>query len=112
MKLSAAMLEAGVEALEAVLPLARPADGVLRDFFRARRRLGGRDRAFIAESVFGVLRHLSVTRHVAGDTPPRALLLAYLVRFGGISVRELAPLLDAEEMRWLTERKAITLDEL
>ncbi len=35
----------------------RPADQVLREFFRTRRYLGSSDRRFIAEKVFAVLRH-------------------------------------------------------
>ena len=40
-----------------VLPGRRPADAVVRDFFRARHYLGSSDRRFIAERTFDVLRN-------------------------------------------------------
>src|SRR5260221_14681931 len=109
MTLTRAMLDAAATALAAALPFTRPADGVLRDFFRANSKLGSRDRAFVAETVFGILRRLSLTQHLAGGAQPRAMLLAYLVRLGGISLRELAPLLSEEETRWLRQVNALEL---
>ena len=49
-------LDAATQALGTVLTFERPADVVLHDFFRSRPALGSHDRAFVAESVFGVLR--------------------------------------------------------
>jgi 16S rRNA (cytosine967-C5)-methyltransferase len=45
------------EALEAIFANPLPADIVLNGFFRARKYLGSKDRAYIAESVYHVLRH-------------------------------------------------------
>ena len=56
MTVQASQLTALAEALAAVLPLSTPADSALRDFFRQHRQLGQRDRAFVAEGVFAVLR--------------------------------------------------------
>ncbi len=46
-----------VEVLDFVLDGRRPADSVVREFFRARHYLGSSDRRFIAERTFDVLRH-------------------------------------------------------
>jgi 16S rRNA (cytosine967-C5)-methyltransferase len=46
-----------VEILDIVLAGRRPADAVVREFFRARHYLGSSDRRFIAERTFDVLRH-------------------------------------------------------
>ena len=57
MRLTLDQLDMAIAALRAVQRLARPADGVLRYFFRENSKLGVNDRAFITETVFGVLRH-------------------------------------------------------
>ncbi|HMK37892.1 MAG TPA: RsmB/NOP family class I SAM-dependent RNA methyltransferase, partial [Bacteroidota bacterium] len=46
-----------VEILDFVLGGRRPADLVVREFFRARHYLGSSDRRFIAERTFDILRH-------------------------------------------------------
>ena len=60
-----------VEVLDIVLPGRRPADTVIREFFRARHYLGSSDRRFIAERTFDVLRNhrlLTVRSRVALGT--------------------------------------------
>ena len=47
---------AAVELLEAIFASGRPADGVVREYFKARRYAGAKDRAAIAETVWTVLR--------------------------------------------------------
>ena len=61
------------QALSAVLAFDFPADAVLSRHFRDNRELGHRDRGFIAEAVYGVLRRLRWLRRLAGDeaTPRR-----------------------------------------
>ena len=88
----------------------RPADAVLHDFFGARRALGASDRAFVADSVFGVLRRKRTVDLLAADGTPRQRLLAYLVRPAGVSVRELSALLDPGEPEWLARVRATPLD--
>jgi 16S rRNA (cytosine967-C5)-methyltransferase len=106
-------LEATVVALEAVLDLARPADAILAAYFRSRPKLGNRDRAFIAEAVYGVLRHLRTLEHLgAGHEAPRRLLLAWLARYGGHNLREFENLISAEELAWLKTVKATDLARL
>jgi 16S rRNA (cytosine967-C5)-methyltransferase len=106
------LVAAAIAALTALLPLEQPADVVLSRFFRDRPRLGGRDRAFIAEACYGVLRHLRSLEHLAGGRAPRPLLLAWLARHGGRNLREFEAVADAQELAWLREVKATDLSDL
>jgi 16S rRNA (cytosine967-C5)-methyltransferase len=76
-----------------------PADVKLGEFFRNHRELGTKDRAFVAESVYGVLRRLRYLSTVTAnddDDPDdaRKLILAWLLRIEGKSIRELEPILN------------------
>lgn len=112
MSITATQFAAAVEALHEVLAFRHPADAVLSHFFRDHRGLGQLDRAFVAESVFGVLRRKLLLDHMAPGAPLRATLLLWLARFAGHSARELAPLLEPGDAEWLAEKKAQTLDGL
>jgi 16S rRNA (cytosine967-C5)-methyltransferase len=105
-------LEAATEALQLVLKFDRPADAVLRHFLREHRQLGQHDRAFVAESVFGLLRRKRLVDYLIKDTAPRRMLLAYLARVAGTSLRELAPCVSDAEAGWLAEIKAQPLEAL
>jgi 16S rRNA (cytosine967-C5)-methyltransferase len=72
-----------------LLAFAGPADQSLSAYFRGHRQLGQRDRAFIAEAVYAVLRRRRSLEAAAGDNTPRALLAAALVRRFGLSGRAL-----------------------
>ena len=112
MQLTPFQLDSAIIALRTVLPLEYPADGILRHFFRENPLLGGQDRAFIAETVFGILRHRFFLESLTERITPRSLVLAYLVKFNGMNLRELAPLISESETKWLSEIKAIKLDTL
>ena len=107
MRLTPAHLDMATAALRAVLPLEHPADSILRHFFRENPMLGANDRAFIAETVFGILRHRFFLECIAATTP-RSLLLAYLAKFQGMNLRELVPLVSEAEAKWLSGIKAAT----
>ncbi len=112
MAITRSQLEAATEALQLVLKFERPADAVLHDFFRARHALGSRDRAFVAEAVYGVLRRKRTVDTLAPGDSPRRMLLAWLARLGGLSVRELAVATSEEEQAWLARVKAQPLENL
>jgi len=76
-------------ALAQLLEFSRPADQALSAYFRSHRNLGQQDRAFIAESVFAVLRRKRSLEAAAGSAAPRDLLIAALVRVFGLSARAL-----------------------
>lgn len=103
MELTRALVGACANALAAQLTFERPADVVLRAWFRANPRLGARDRAMIADTSFGVLRHLRRLETLAGRREPRALVLAALVFLFGRSVRSLGDVLKPGEAEWLAQ---------
>jgi 16S rRNA (cytosine967-C5)-methyltransferase len=105
-------LDLVVQALRTILPLQHPADTSLRYFFQ-QERLGSNERALIAETVFGVLRHRLFLEHACGEqTTPRRIALAYWVKFSGYNLRELSPLLKRDESDWLGQVKSIQYADL
>ena len=106
MSVRAGELAALADALTAVLPLSTPADAGLRDFFRRHRRLGQRDRAFVADGVFAVLRRRRSLTAQAMTSTPRALAIAASMRELGVSLRELESSLAPAERTWAREFKA------
>jgi 16S rRNA (cytosine967-C5)-methyltransferase len=106
MNITAAQLNAATAALQRILTFEYPADAVLSRYFREHHQLGARDRAFVAEAAFGVLRRKRFLDHLTGGGTPRALVLAWLARAEGRSARELAPLLKRDEGEWLGRLRA------
>ena len=111
-------LDLVIQALRTILPLEHPADASLRYFFQ-QERIGSNERALVAETVFGVLRHRLFLEHACTKPPatsdqatPRRMALAYWVKFGGYNLREITPLLKREEGDWLGQVKSITVAEL
>jgi len=98
--------------LHRLLTFERPADAVLSAYFRDKGKLGARDRAFIAEAAYGVVRRLRTLEHLAGGREPRRLLLAWLARFGGHNLRQFDGLTRGDEGEWLTQVKSGALDTL
>jgi len=110
MPLTSAQLDSAVIAVRTVLPLEYPADAIMRRFFRENPLLGANDRAFVAETVFGILRHRFFLESLSKQMTPRSLVLAYLIKFQGMNLRELASLISETETKWLSEIKAIQLE--
>lgn len=103
--------------LNNLLDFNSPADAKLGEFFRNHRELGTKDRAFVAESVYGVLRRLrylsAVTANEAGDPDDaRKLILAWLLRVEGKSIRELEPILTEQQKEWAVQIKAKITENL
>jgi 16S rRNA (cytosine967-C5)-methyltransferase len=84
-----ALLAHAEAALAELLSFSRPADQALSAYFRSHRNLGQQDRAFIAETVFAVLRRKRSLEAAAGSTAPHALAIAALIRVFGLSGRAL-----------------------
>ena len=118
--IGAALLDATVEAVGRLLRFAQPADVALSDFFREKKS-GARDRAFIAETAYAVLRQKRLLEKLAALSPlptaksfhaapqasthapahARALVLLALTRLRGFSQRQLTPALRRHEADWL-----------
>lgn len=95
-----------------VLAFEHPADAVLSRYFREHRALGQRDRAFIAETVYSVLRRLRWLRRLAGsEASPWQLLLAWLARGEGWAMRQFEGIASVGETRWIETVKAVSLAE-
>ncbi len=107
MALNPSQLDAAVVATRTILPLEYPADATMRRFFRENPKLGANDRAFIAETVFGILRHRFFLTSLSELATPRSLVLGYLVKFQGMNLRELTPLVSDTEEKWLSGIKSI-----
>ncbi len=101
-------IRAAAEALSEVLPLGRPADVAIRAWFRANPELGPRERAFVADTVFAVLRHLRRLETLIDGRQPRRLVLAALTRIAGFNTRTLESALAPGEAAWLGELKLRT----
>lgn len=76
----AARLQAAIEILGA--GGARPLDRQLKDWFRAHRFAGSKDRHAITEQVYGVVRHRARFAHRMGADDPRALVIAAVLAAG------------------------------
>ena len=103
--------------LSNLLEFSSPADAKLSEFFRNNRDLGTKERAFVAESVYGVLRRLrflsTVTANEEGDPDDaRKLILAWLLRVQGMSIRELEPMLNEQQKEWAYVIKAKSTENL
>ena len=110
--ISRSLLVQATQALTQVLTFAHPADAILSRHFRDHREIGLRDRAFIAETLYNVLRRLRWLRRLAGEeATPRQLLLAWLARGEGWPIRQFENLASPTERDWITALKARTLDE-
>ena len=105
-----ALIDATAAALAVMLPFTQPADVALSKFFRSRPKLGGRDRAFIAETAYGVIRHLRSLEKLCEGRNGRRLLLAWLARHGGHNLRQFEALATPAEQAWLKDIKAAALD--
>lgn len=103
--------------LNDLLGFTGPADAKVGDFFRNHRELGTKDRAFIAETVYGVLRRLRfltavTTNSEEEEADARKLVLAYMLRIQGKSIRELEPLLNEQQKEWAHAIKAKSTENL
>jgi len=78
----AARLQAAIDILAGLEPTQQSVDRFLRDFFRARRYAGSKDRRAISQRVFDILRHRARFAHHMGDASARALMIAALLADG------------------------------
>ena len=105
---AAVRLEQVRDVLGEVLQWSGPADGVLSRWLRARRELGARDRAEVAEAVYDVVRHLRRYRQFAesghGNSTRRLAVLGLAHTLG---LPSLKPALTHDEVAWVQRVMAI-----
>jgi 16S rRNA (cytosine967-C5)-methyltransferase len=75
----AARLQAAIDILDGLATSGLPADRFIREFFRARRYAGSKDRAAIAERVYDVFRHRAAYAWRMGAENNRALMIGSLL---------------------------------
>ena len=106
-RITSTMIGHASDALARLLEFSQPADAVLSAYFREHRTLGGRERGFIAETCYAVLRRKrQLEKLVHPARSPRWLVLASLLRYGGVAQRQLAEVVSGTEKNWLLEFKS------
>ena len=113
MTITPAQINSASQALRSVLRFDYPADSVLSHFFRDFRELGARDRAFVAEAVYGVLRRKRTLERLCGErSSTRHLVLAWLARVEGTTLRQLGEGFHGRDTDFFTEIKGRELGEV
>ncbi len=112
MQFTPALVQAATAAVDLALPMQHPADSVLRSYFLSNPSLGQRDRAFIAETMFAVLRHKRVLDHLVAQPTPRRLVIGSLVKFQGYSIGQLEPLLKHADRDWVLALRTTDIETL
>jgi len=105
-RLSASLIRHAEAALRELSRFAGPADQVLSRYFRSHRELGQRERAFVAEASFAVLRRRRSLEAAAASADPQALLAAALARVLGFSGRALGELVEPQLLERLRSARA------
>lgn len=101
-----------LDVLATALGFTGPADAVLSRHFRDNRKLGSKDRHVIAETVFGILRHLPQIEWLVGGMPtPRQVLLAWFTGIERLNVRELPPVFNDDDRKYAGGLKAKSLKD-
>ena len=93
-----------IEVLDLVRYSRQPADGIVKEFFRARRYLGSSDRRYIAEIAFGILRNYRLLGVYIGEAlakiharslpqplPALSYCSTYVIRLKGESPETVLP---------------------
>jgi 16S rRNA (cytosine967-C5)-methyltransferase len=112
MSVDANLFRLATVALADVLQNSGPADAKLSAFFRQHRELGNKQRGFVADAVYGVIRRLSLLSFLADGQDARKLVIAWLLRVQGYSVRDLADSLNKQQATWAEEIKAKDTQQL
>jgi len=112
MQITPKLIDSTLTVLMSLLKFQQPADAVLSKYFRDHSVLGQRDRGFIAETAYAVLRNKRLLEHLAQpDVTPRRLVLAALVRVFGHSQRQISGLISNKEADWIASIKAQSTDD-
>ncbi|HEY2069992.1 MAG TPA: RsmB/NOP family class I SAM-dependent RNA methyltransferase [Rhizomicrobium sp.] len=77
-----ARIQAAIDIVTALETSRLPADRSLREYFRARRYAGSKDRAAVGERVFDIFRHRAAYGWRMSGMSPRLLAMASLLREG------------------------------
>jgi 16S rRNA (cytosine967-C5)-methyltransferase len=112
MKPGSALLKSATNAVGLACTLEHPADAVLREFFRDHHEIGSHDRAFVAETVYSVLRHKRLLEAIVPDCTPHRLVIASLIKLQGLSIGALDPVLSDHDRDWVVQMKRADVEQL
>jgi 16S rRNA (cytosine967-C5)-methyltransferase len=112
MRPGSALLKAATHAVGLACTLEHPADAVLREFFRDHHEIGSHDRAFVAETVYSVLRHKRLLESIVPDCTPHRLVIASLIKLQGLSIGSLDSLLKDQDREWVVQMKRVDVEKL
>jgi 16S rRNA (cytosine967-C5)-methyltransferase len=104
-RVTRALLAHACSAVSRIARFDAPADQLLSRYFREHRALGPKERGFVAEAAFAVLRRRRSLEAAAGSAEPRALVAAALLRVLGFSARALDGLFEPELLTRLREAR-------
>jgi 16S rRNA (cytosine967-C5)-methyltransferase len=91
-----------------------PADKIIDRFFKSRRFIGSKDRAYIGELVYWVLRNLALAEYFANEMNARLLVLASLMIRKDFNLAELNKICDGTQYapELLASNEAKTLSKI
>ena len=90
-----------------ILDFHGPADMKLSNYFRAHGELGQKDRGDIAECIYGVIRRFRFLEKINGDDNNyKKLVISWLIKIEGRSIRDLEHELSKEEIEWAKSLKS------
>ncbi|MBT4183186.1 MAG: RsmB/NOP family class I SAM-dependent RNA methyltransferase [Nitrosomonadales bacterium] len=88
------------------------ADLQLRFFFKKNKNIGKSERSLIADTYYNVIRNKRYLEVLGSTNNPFKLILIYLIKIQGRSIRDLLPLINKDDGLWLSKIKANKLDNL
>lgn len=106
---TAARYQAVLELMSEIFKDMKPADGIIEAYLKSRKYIGSKDRRFIADTVWDIIRNRMKLEFDAGSKEYRKILLTYLKRKGEdvaaiFSGEQYAPqALSEEEKKWLQQ---------
>lgn len=103
MKIHYHLVEKVVQALEQIFDEQKYSDKVIEKIFKQNRKLGSRDRKFIAESVYEVVRHYRYYQYIMDSDNLFDLVCCHLIKASG----ELPPLAEFNEYDVRAIREAL-----
>jgi 16S rRNA (cytosine967-C5)-methyltransferase len=105
-RITRSLIEQTIKATLELLAFRQPADAALSGLFRLQ-HVGPRERAFIAEAAYAVLRRRrTLTAWVGPEANTKQLVLAALIRHCGVSQRALEEAISPRDADWLAKLKA------
>lgn len=89
-----------------------PADSQLSFFFKKNKNIGKSERSLIADTYFNVIRNKRYLEVLGSTSNPFKLILIYLIKLQGRSIRDLLPMISEEDGKWLSKVKANKLTNI